>query len=336
MNSYERVMNRFAGKPVDRLPNLGLVMMFAAKQVGVSFGEYCADPRHLVDAAFLCHEKFGFDMVCAISDPMREAEGFGAKVLLPDDGVPYSPVKRLQTIDDIETLKVIDPDSGRRMHDRLEAVRKMKAKAGKDIPVVGWVEGALAECCDLMHMQEVFINLLDEPEAMEELIDICTRQGILFAKAQVEAGADIIGIGDAATSLIGPDLYEEFVLPYQQKMIKAVHDAGAKVKLHICGNINPVMHLVAQTGADMVDMDFMVDMDRAAGILPKDCCICGNFDPVTVMYQGSPEQIKEATRRCMALSLKNNNFIAPGCEIPKDTPEENVIAMKEALEENNF
>ncbi len=336
MNSYERVMNRFAGKPVDRLPNLGLVMMFAAKQVGVSFGEYCADHRHLVDAAFLCHEKFGFDMVCAISDPMREAEGFGAKVLLPDDGVPYSPVKRLQTIDDIETLKVIDPDSGRRMHDRLEAVRKMKAKAGKDIPVVGWVEGALAECCDLMHMQEVFINLLDEPEAMEELIDICTRQGILFAKAQVEAGADIIGIGDAATSLIGPDLYEEFVLPYQQKMIKAVHDAGAKVKLHICGNINPVMHLVAQTGADMVDMDFMVDMDRAAGILPKDCCICGNFDPVTVMYQGSPEQVKEATRRCMALSLKNNNFIAPGCEIPKDTPEENVIAMKEAIEENNF
>ena len=336
MNSYERVMNRFAGKPVDRIPNMGIVMMFAAKLVGVSYGQFCADHRYLVDGAFRCYERFGFDMVCAISDPMREAEGFGAQVILPDEGVPYSKVKRLQDISDIDTLKVIDPDSGSRMHDRLEAVRRMKERAGNDIPVVGWVEGAMAECCDLMNMQEVFINLLDEPEAMEHLIDICTRQGILFAKAQVEAGADIIGIGDAATSLIGPALYEEFVLPYQKKMIQAVHDAGAKVKLHICGNINPVMDLIAQTGADMVDMDFMVDMDRAAGILPKDCCICGNFNPVEIMYEGTPEMVKEATRKCMALSRKNNNFVAPGCEIPKDTPIENVLALKEALEENTF
>ena len=336
MNSYQRVMNRFAGKPVDRLPNMSLVMMFAAKLVGVSYGQYCADHRYLVDGAFRCCEQFGFDMVCAISDPMREAEGFGANVLLPDDGVPYSPQKRLQSLADIDTLRVIDPDSGKRMHDRLEAVRRMKERAGTDIPVVGWVEGALAECCDLMHMQEVFINMLDEPEAIKTLIDICTQQGILFARAQVEAGADIVGIGDAATSLIGPALYEEFVLPYQQKMIQAVHTAGAKVKLHICGNLNPVMDLVAQTGADMVDLDYMVDMDRAADILPKDCCICGNFDPVSILYEGTPELVKEATRKCMRLSRKNNNFVAPGCEIPKDTPVENVLALKEALEENAF
>lgn len=332
MTSYERVMNRFAGKPVDRIPNFSLVMMFAAKLVGVSYGRYCADYRYLVDGAFRCYEQFGFDMVCAISDPMREAEGFGAEVILPEEGVPHSKVKRLQTLSDIDTLKVIDPDSGRRMHDRLEAVRCMKERAGKDIPVVGWVEGAMAECCDLMDMQEVFINLLDEPEAIRQLIDICTQQGILFAKAQVEAGADIIGIGDAATSLLGPALYRKFVLPYQQEMIRAIHDAGAKVKLHICGNIGPVMDLVAQTGADMVDLDYMVDMDRAADILPKDCCICGNFNPVDIMYQGTPEMVSEAVRKCMQLSIRNNNFVAPGCEIPKDTPVENILAMKAALE----
>lgn len=333
MTSFERVMNRFAGKPVDKIPNFSLVMMFAAKQIGVTFGQYCADYRNLVEGAFRCYEQFGFDMVSAISDPMREAEGFGAQVLLPDDGVPYSPVKRLQTISDIETLRVIDPSSGRRMNDRLEAVRALKQRGGNDVPVVGWVEGALAECCDLMDMQEVFINMMDEPEAIEQLIDICTEQGIKFAKAQVEAGADIIGIGDAATSLIGPSLYEEFVLGYQQKMIKAVHDAGAKVKLHICGNITSVLPLVAQTGADMVDLDYMVDMENASRILPADCCICGNFDPVTIMLQGTPETIKEAARKCMDLKGRNNHFVAPGCEIPKDTPIENLLALKQAIEE---
>lgn len=333
MNSFQRVMNRLQGKPVDRIPNMSIVMMFAAKELGVTYSACCADYRLLAEAAIRCHEKYGIDMVCAISDSLREAEGFGTKVIFPDEGVPYAEKLRLQDISDIETLKVIDPSAGRRMTDTVEAVRLMRQRVGNDVPVVGWIEGALAECCDLMDMQEAFINLLDEPEAMEQLIDICVRQGILFAGAQVEAGAHMIGIGDAATSLIGPSLYEEFVLPYQQRMIREIHRMGVPVKLHICGNIGPVMHLVAQTGADIVDCDFMVDMERAADILPEGTCICGNFNPVEIMLQGTPEMVKEEVRRCKTLGRRNHNFVAPGCEVPKDTPQENMFALLDALKE---
>lgn len=333
MNSYERVMNRFEGRPVDRLPNFSLIMMFGAKQLGVTFGEYVTDYRLLVDAACLCHEKFGFDMFCAISDPMREAQGLGAKVVIPEEGVPNSPIKRIRRLTDIETLKPVDPASSPRMYDRLQAIRLMKQRAGKDIPVVGWIEGAVAESCDLMDMQEVFMNMLDEPEAIEQMMEICMEQNLWFAKEQVREGADIIGLGDAATSLIGHSLYEEFALPYQQKMIQAIHDMGAKVKLHICGNVNPVLDLIAQTGTDMVDLDYMVDLEKAAEILPENCCICGNFNPVTVMFQGMPEQVKEEVRRCKKIKDKNRNFIAPGCEIPRDTDVRNVLAMQEAIEE---
>ena len=333
MNSFQRVMNRLAGKPVDRIPNLSIVMMFAAKELGVSYSDCCRDYRLLADAAFLCHERYGIDMVCAISDSLREAEGFGTEVVFPAEGVPYAAQMRLQELADIDTLKVIDPSQSCRMNDTVEAVRRMAQRAGTDVPVVGWVEGPLAECCDLMDMQQVFINLLDEPEAMHQLLDICTRQGILFAKAQMEAGAHIMGIGDSAASLVGPTLHEEFVLPYQQRMIAAIHEMGIPVKLHICGNIGPVMHLVAQTGADMVDCDFMVDMERAADILPRGTCICGNFNPVEVMYQGTPEMVKTEVRRCKELGKRNHNFIAPGCEVPKDTPPENMFALLEALKE---
>lgn len=335
MNSFERVMNRLEGKPVDRIPNLSIVMMFAAKALGVTFSQCCSDFRLLADAAFRCHERYGIDMVCAISDSMREAEGFGTQVIFPEEGVPYAAPMRLQTLSDIDTLRVIDPSMGRRMSDTVEAVGLMRRRAENDVPVVGWVEGALAECCDLMDMQHVFMNLLDEPEAMHQLLDICTQQGILFAKAQVEAGAHIMGIGDSAASLVGPTLYEEFVLPYQQRLIRAIHDMGIKVKLHICGNIGPVMHLVAQAGADMVDCDFMVDMERAADILPQGTCVCGNFNPVEVMYQGTPEMVKAEVRRCKELGRRNNNFIAPGCEVPKDTPPENMLALLAALKEQN-
>lgn len=333
MNSYERVMNRLEGKPVDRLPNFSLVMMFAAKQLGVTFGEYVSDYRLLADGACLCHEKFGIDMLCAISDPMREAEGLGAEVVVPMEGVPYSPVKRIQKLFDIDSLKVVDPASSRRMHDRLEAVRLMKKRSKGEVPVVGWVEGAIAESCDLMNMQEFFMNLLDEPEEMEHLMDICMEQCLLFAKEQVLAGADIIGLGDAASSLIGHALYEEFALPRQQKMIQEIHAMGAKVKLHICGNVNPVLDLIAQTGTDIADLDFMVDIERAAEILPESCSICGNFDPVQILYQGTPELVAKEVKRCKNLREKNRNFIAPGCEIPRDTSLENLFAMQRAIEE---
>jgi len=333
MNSYERVMNRFAGKPVDRLPNFSIVMMFAAKQLGVSYGKYCRDYRVLTDGAFLCYEKFGFDMVCTIADSYREAAGLGADVVVPEEGIPYAVSKRIQKLSDIDTLKAVDPASSWRMNDQLEAVRLMKERACGEVPVVGWIEGAMAESCVLMDMQEVFMNLLEEPEAMEQLLAVCMEQNLWFAKEQVKAGADIIGLGDAATSLIGHTLYEEFVLPYQQKMIREIHDMGAKVKLHICGNVNAVLDLIAQTGTDMIDLDFMVDLDRAAELMPQNCCICGNFNPVEVMYQGTPEQVKKAVRHCMRIRDKNRNFIAPGCEIPRDTPLENLFALKEALEE---
>ena len=150
MTSFERVMNRLEGRPVDRIPNLSIVMMFAAKELGVSFSACCSDHRLLADAAFVCHERYGIDMVCAISDSMREAEGFGTQVVFPEDGVPYASKMRLQNLSDMDTLKVIDPSLGRRMTDTVEAVRLMGERADRDVPVVGWVEGPLAECCDLM------------------------------------------------------------------------------------------------------------------------------------------------------------------------------------------
>ncbi len=333
MNAYERVMNRLSGRPTDRLPNMGLTMMFAAREAGVSYGQFCSDHRALARGALLCYEKYGIDMVCAISDPMREAEGFGAKVIIEEDRVPYCREKRVTDVSDIDTLRAIDPSSGRRMTDRVEAVRLLKGEVGRDAPVIGWVEGPMAESCDLMGVQEFMMLLLDEPEASRRLMDICLDQAQRFALAQIEAGADMIGVGDAVSSLIGPGLYRDFAFPYQRMLIDHIHAAGARVKLHICGNLNPVLDQVSLTGADIIDLDYMVDMERAAGIFPQTVSICGCFDPVRVVYQGDPALIRSEVRRCAAIAPRNRCIIAPGCEIPKDTPPQNVLAIHDAIVE---
>lgn len=333
MNSYERVFANLTGKAADRIPNTSLFMTFAARQIGVPYGKYVTDYRLLSQGVLSCYEKFHQDMLCVISDPMREAQALGADVTVPEDDVPYCKEALIRNAADICALRPVRPEDSPRTHDRLEAVRFLSERAKREVPVVGWVEGAVAEACDLTGVSEFMFMMLDEPEAAHGLLEICMEQSRLFALGQIEAGAEIIGIGDAATSLIGPDLYDEFALPYQKRLIKEIHQAGAKVKLHICGNINPVLESIAETGADIVDLDHVVNMEKAVEIFKGRQSVCGNFDPVSVLLQGTAEDVRREVERCAAFRGKNPLFISAGCEIPKNTPEENVMAIYQKLKE---
>ncbi len=332
MQPYERVMARLGGRPVDRPPNLCILMTFAARYIGVSYDRYVTDHRLLVEGNLRCCEQFGIDMLSAISDPTREAHGFGAEVVMPPDGVPYTVGSLVKTAADLKKLEVRAPASCARMADRLEAVRLFRQKAGGHYPILGWVEGAFAEACDLREMSIIMGDLIRNPGLVLDLLEICTQQAISFAEAQVEAGADLIGIGDAAASLIGPRFYQKFALPYEKRIISAVHAAGARVKLHICGNITSILELAASSGADILDIDWSVDFPRAVAACGSTPSACGNFDPVAVLLQGTPQSVRLAVRKCLEAAALNT-MIAAGCEVPRDTPPENLLAVRLALEE---
>jgi MtaA/CmuA family methyltransferase len=167
---------------------------------------------------------------------------------------------------------------------------------------------------------------------MREFLEIIVEVEIAFARAQIEAGADIIGLGDAIASQVSPKMYAEFALPYEQRIFKAVHEAGALARLHICGNTSRIVPQMVDSGADIIDLDWMVDIKSAAECYGEYPVICGNFDPVRIMLQGSPEEVYQATQYC----LKNGGprlISAAGCEIPDRTPHENLKAQTRAIRE---
>ena len=264
MSPRERVFARLEGKPVDRIPNLSIIMTFAAKRIGVPYDRYVQDYRFLVEGNLRCCEEFEIDMLSAISDPMREAQALGAVVIFPEDGVPYAERPLIVNPSDINRIQVKQPFSEDRLMDRIKAVEEFKRKAGDQYPVLGWVEGAFAEVCDLHGISETMADLFDRPEFIKELLEICTSQAILFAEAQIEAGADFIGIGDAAASLISGRMYRKFVLPYERRIIELIHAKGAKAKLHICGNINALLNYIPESGADIVDVDYPVNFRNSS------------------------------------------------------------------------
>jgi MtaA/CmuA family methyltransferase len=137
-----------------------------------------------------------------------------------------------------------------------------------------------------------------------------------------------MGVGDAAASLVGPQIYEEFVWPYEKKMFDAIHQMGALVRLHICGNINRILEPIGKLGCDIVDLDYMVSVADAREQMGPDQVLLGNIDPVKTLRNGTPESITEAVRQCHR-EAGPRYIVSAGCEVPRDTPDENVMALRD-------
>jgi len=331
MTPYERTLARMAGQPVDRLPNQNIVMAYAAHFIGATYDQLASDYRVLVEANLRCTEAFHMDWISAISDPVREASAFGADVELAYDRVPACRAPLLASYADWNKLALWDPWEKVRTRDRLLAVQLYREKVGGYYRIVGWIEGAAASAAQLRGVASFLEDTMTEPQATRDLLEITAQAAIRFAFAQLEAGADMIGLGDAVCSLLSPRAYREFGLPYEQRIIQAIHNAGGKVKLHICGNTTRHLADMAKTGADIVDVDWMAPYAEAIRLM-RGVSVNGNFDPVGVLLQGTAEQVAEAARACHA-ARDERSMISAGCEVPVGTPAENLLAHYRVLVE---
>src|SRR3974390_1016676 len=85
MNGRERVQAMFEGRPSDSLPLMPITMMFACRQIGAKYRDYCTDYRVLVEGQLRTAEAFDLDYVNTMSDPAREAADCGAAVEFFDE-----------------------------------------------------------------------------------------------------------------------------------------------------------------------------------------------------------------------------------------------------------
>ncbi len=331
MNSKERLFAKLAGKETDRLPNLNILMQFAARETGVPYSEFCRDHEKLVRGNIACAKKYGIDCVTTMSDPMREGADLGMDVTFPEDDVPYAKKPLIRKKADLLALKPAGCEQGTRKYETVEAIKLYKKELGDDIPVFGWVEGCFAQAADLRGVNEFLFDLMDDSGFARDLLDFCLEQELLYAREQAEAGADVIGVGDAIASVAGPKLYRELAVRYETEILKAIQDMGLKTKLHICGDIGPFLDSIPAEYCDIVDVDWMVDLKEAVRIFGGKTCVSGNYDPVSVMLQGTTAEIDAAVRTCAGIGGQNY-ITAAGCEVPKFTPEENLMQVKKTLD----
>ncbi len=325
MNGLERYLGTVAGRAVDDLARTPILMQFAAEFSGSDYGRFAADHCVLVEANVRCAEVFGIDQLSCISDPYRETHGFGGAVTFVADGPPRS-TQPLADTKDLDTLAVPDPMGSARMLDRVRAVERYARDHAGTYSLLGWVEGPAAQAANLRGVITFMFDLMDDPEYAGALMDVCVETGIAFARAQVAAGADTIGIGDAIASQIDPRTYEALIQPREKRLVQAVRASGAFAKLHICGNITHLLPGIADLGVDIVDVDHMVDLAAVRAAVGERVVITGNLDPVSVVRNGTPASIASGVLDAYERA-GNPYMVNAGCEIPAGTPAENLAAL---------
>lgn len=330
MNKQQLYQDLLNGKPEkERIFFRPILMHFAARFNHTTYGKFASDYKTLVDSNIRAMEYFDTDMVSLISDPFRETSAFGAPVSFIEDGVPRCLEHIVRTIDDVRNLGNPDVRKCERTLDRIKGAEYFQKRLNGSVPVSGWVEGPLAEACDLTGVSEMLLNLMIDPDFSNLLMDKCMITAKDFAKAQIEAGCDLIGIGDAICSQIDRDSYDVYVKARHRELISFIHECRASVKLHICGNITHLLSSLKDLNADIIDIDWQVSLDTAREIIGHDTVLGGNINPVLIQDK-SEEEVYSVSRQLVERYRHQKYLIAAGCEITVLTPPENLMAMRRA------
>jgi MtaA/CmuA family methyltransferase len=312
-------MDFLEGRSVDRPPFHPILMRFAAGYCGVNYRDFCLNYRDKCTTNLRCASDFNYDWVNVMSDPYAEASSFGSKITYPVNSLPKMEELLLHGIEDIDRLKLIRVNDHSRMVARIDEIKYYRDHVGDYQFICGWVEGPFAEYCDLRELSEACLDFYEHPEELKRALDIITESAMGFLEAQIKAGAHCIGMGDAVCSLISPDLYQEFVFPLEKALVDHAHDLGAKVKLHICGNTTAILPDMIRTGADILDIDHLVSsMEEFVPLLSVRQVLSGNSDPVSVIQNGTYDQVVASVESCFR-QTNGRGIVSAGCEITPGT-----------------
>ncbi|MFB0563815.1 MAG: uroporphyrinogen decarboxylase family protein [Candidatus Lokiarchaeia archaeon] len=335
MTPLERMLTSLKLKEPDRVPVIPFAQTFSAKFAGIPFSVYVSKGHAMAEGQIKAYEAFGWDAVCMSSDVALFAEAFGAKAEFPHDDVPRiaEPVlSPWNMYEDFKKLDMPDPWKAGRMVESLRAIEIAKKELGPDVPVIGWIEGPFQGVALLAGGDPMTLFFVkDHPDEFREILDFYADWNIEVARAMYEAGADLVGAGEAAAYWMSPPFFEEFALAAEKKACEGINKVGLPVLIHCCGYVPQCIHFIEETNpGGAIQFDYQVDLAWAKKLIGDTVTIMGNLNYNKLINATPDEMYADCADSIYAAGPGGGYWLAFGCEIPRDMPYKNIQMMVRA------
>ena len=313
----------------ETLPRLPVWMMrqagrylpeYRAIRANHSFLEVCKTPDLAVEVSLQPFHLLGVDAVIVFSDILIPAEAMGLKLELGDAG-PNLP-EPVRSKRDVEKLHLFDPEIETGFLP--EAIRRIVREIGPAVPVLGFAAAPWTLACYMVEgrTREGFATvksfLLHDPATFRNLLHRIAQATIPYLKAQIAAGAAAVQLFDTWCGELSLRDYEEFALPATQEIISGL--GGSAPVIYYTKASHHLLPAVARSGANVLSVDWRVDLRELRDKLGPRIALQGNVDPA-VLY-GPPNEIHRATQEAMAALGGTGHILNLGHGILQHTPVE--------------
>ncbi|MCX5719686.1 MAG: uroporphyrinogen decarboxylase [Nitrospirae bacterium] len=305
---------------------------YQAVRANIDFLALCKTPELAAEVTIQPVDILGVDAAILFSDILIPVEAMGMQLVFSDKDGPVlsDPIRNKSAVD-----RLIIPDAEVDMPFILETIKILRDKLKNKVPLIGF-SGAPFTLATYMiegggsrHFLQTKKMMFQNKRLFDYLMEKLTATLILYLSAQVKAGAQALQIFDTWAGMLSPIDYKNIALPYVKKIISELKREGLPV-IYFVNNCAGILHEVKKSGADVVGIDWRIDIADAIKKLGKKVVVQGNLDPCALFL--SEEDIEERVKDILWKGeVARGHVFNLGHGVLPETPVKNVIALVEAV-----
>lgn len=328
------------GEPVDYTP------VWMMRQAGrylpeyhrvrrnFTFLEMCKTPEAAAEVTIQPVDLIGVDAAILFSDILVVPEAMGAPLdFLEKQGPVFlAPVRDKAAVD-----KLIIPDPEDKLGYVMATIRLLRKELATKVPLIGFAGAPFTIATYLIEggsSKNFFLTkkmMYTAPALYGRLLDKITASTILYLKAQAAAGAQALQLFDSWAGVLGPSDFREFAFPYARRILKALKESGTDAPLiYFANNGATLLTQSKDSGADVLGLDWRINLDDAARIVGPGIVLQGNLDPCALLLP--PDQLEQRVARVLEQGRAASGHIFNlGHGIVPETPPAQAKFMVEAV-----
>ena len=340
MSRQTRFLDACWRRPVDRTPiwimrQAGRYLPnYRAIRKSVSFLDLCRTPDLAAEVTCQPVEEIGVDAAIIFSDIMIPAIMMGLSVDF-DHGPPHvsDPIRSSA---DVERLQVPDPEEAAGFV--MEAIRLTARSV--EVPVIGFAAAPFTLATYMIeggpsrHYERTKAMALGQPALWRQLVERIAETTTAYLSAQVAAGASAIQLFDTWAGVLGPADFVQAALPGVQQILSSIDRGGREVPLiYFPRGCGAYLHHLENCGADVIGLDWTVDIGEARRTLGDRVAVQGNLDP-TALFLPQPEIERRARLVLEAAGPAPGHVFNLGHGILPQTPPENARFLVDTVHQS--